>query len=52
VLQRQPPAFWNADVFSILNLCEAISAPGDCFAWPDFKSQHMPVQLDAIEAIS
>jgi hypothetical protein len=25
--------------------------PGDCFAWPDFKFQHMPVQLDAIEAI-
>jgi hypothetical protein len=53
VLQRQLPlsVFWNANAFSTLNLyaTDKLSLlPGDGFALPDFTSQHVPVQLDAI----
>src|SRR5712671_1155657 len=53
VLQRQLPlsVFWNANTFSILNLraTEKPSLiPGNGFAPPDFESQHIPVQLEAI----
>src|SRR5712671_4613930 len=53
VLQRQLPlsVFWNANAFSILNLraTEKPSLiPGNGFAPPDFESQHIPVQLEAI----
>src|SRR5207302_1919614 len=52
-LQRQPPlsVFSNANDFSIFNLCatEKLSLlPSDGPAFPDFGSQHVPVQLDAI----
>src|SRR5580693_5827610 len=53
-LQRQPPPsiFWKANDFSIFILCATakLSLPGagDCLALPDFKSQHVPVQPDAI----
>jgi len=52
-LQRQPPlsVFWNANAFSIFNLCatEKLSRlPGDGSAFPDFGSQHVPVQVEAI----
>ena len=52
-MQRQLPLslFRNANVFSILNLCatDILSRlPGDGLVLPDFKSQHVPVQLDAI----
>src|ERR1700722_17953677 len=52
-LQRQPPAiFWNANDFSILTRCATakLSWPGGARgpAFPDRKSQQVPVQPDAI----
>jgi hypothetical protein len=52
VLQRQPlSAFWNANDFSILSRCATgrlsrLSGAG--FAWPEPKSQQVPVQVEAI----
>ena len=53
MLQRQRPlsVFWNANAFSILNRCvtdKLSRLPGDGFGLPDFESQQVPVQPDAI----
>jgi hypothetical protein len=53
VSQRQLPlsVFWNANAFSILNLRATEKAsllPGGGFSPPGLKSQHIPVQLEAI----
>ena len=52
-LQRQPPSsvFWKTNDFSILNRCateKPSRVPGIGFALPDFTSQHVPVQFEAI----
>jgi hypothetical protein len=52
-LQRQlpPSVFWNAKAFSILSRCATPKLSllaSDGLALPDFKSQQVPVQLDAI----